>query len=53
MLKYYLAVLCCERLAETREAALPRVFVYVSNYPGFFVKLKCVGRRVTFVVVED
>ena len=20
------------------------VFVYVSNYPGFFVKLKCVGR---------
>ena len=53
MLKYYLAVLCCERLAETREAALPRVFVYVSNYPSFFVKLKCVGRRVTFVVVED
>ena len=58
MLKYCLAVLNLlrKRLAETREAALPRVFglgwgiVYVSNYPGFFLKM-CWA--VTFVVEDE
>ena len=50
MLKYCLAVLTLlwKRLAETREAALPRVFVCVSNYPGFFCKIKLCW-AVTFV----
>ena len=61
MLKYCLVVLTLlrKRLAETREAALPRVFglgwgiVYVSNYPGFFfVKIKMCW-AVAFVVEDE